>query len=93
MQHQLSTAVRRPGTAPEPTITQRGLPPGLFCRSSSSRLTSRKCDRWLTPALSSNPSAVNRGSCRSRFAGIGSCVRVDDGLLVRLSLVWPCCQI
>ena len=53
-------------------MTQRGLPPGLFFRSSSSRLTSRKCDRWLTPALSSKPSAVNRGSWESAGAGLVS---------------------
>ena len=43
-------------------MTQRGLRPGLFFRSSISRLTNRKCDRWFTPALSSNPSAVKLGS-------------------------------
>ena len=58
-------AQQRASATPEPTMTQRGLPLGLFCRSSSSRLTSKKCDRWFTPALSSNPSAVNRGSCRT----------------------------
>lgn len=47
---------------PEPTMIHRGLPEGLAARSSSSRLASRKCDRWFTPALISNPSAVKLGT-------------------------------
>jgi hypothetical protein len=43
----------------EPTMMRRpGWPLGVSFRSSSSKLASRKCPRWLVPTLNSKPSAV-----------------------------------